>query len=109
MRDAATLPEIAPRSAAAPYATLTPDRILDALDARGCRAATGACWRSTATRIASTSSTRDEEPRRSSSSSTGPARWTDAQIVEEHAFVAELVEREIPAVAPLAIDGAHAA
>jgi Ser/Thr protein kinase RdoA (MazF antagonist) len=32
-----------------------------------------------------------------------PARWTDAQILEEHAFVAELAEREIPVVAPLAM------
>ena len=28
-------------------------------------------------------------------------RWTDAQILEEHAFVAELAAREIPVVAPL--------
>jgi Ser/Thr protein kinase RdoA (MazF antagonist) len=34
-----------------------------------------------------------------------PARWTDAQILEEHAFVAELAEREIPVVAPLAPGG----
>jgi Ser/Thr protein kinase RdoA (MazF antagonist) len=31
-----------------------------------------------------------------------PGRWTDAQILEEHAFAAELAEREIPVVAPLA-------
>ncbi len=34
-----------------------------------------------------------------------PARWTDAQILEEHAFVAELEEREVPAVPALVIDG----
>jgi Ser/Thr protein kinase RdoA (MazF antagonist) len=34
------------------------------------------------------------------------ARWSDAQILEEHAFVAELAAREIPAVAPLDLDGA---
>ena len=34
-----------------------------------------------------------------------PGRWSDAQILEEHAFAAELVEGEVPAVAPLAIDG----
>jgi Ser/Thr protein kinase RdoA (MazF antagonist) len=34
-----------------------------------------------------------------------PARWTDAQILEEHAFVAELAAREIPVVAPLALEG----
>ncbi|HAT29565.1 MAG TPA: serine/threonine protein kinase [Janthinobacterium sp.] len=35
-----------------------------------------------------------------------PARWSDAAILEEHAFVAELVEREIPVVPALALDGA---
>jgi Ser/Thr protein kinase RdoA (MazF antagonist) len=34
-----------------------------------------------------------------------PSRWTDAQIVEEHAFTAELAAAEIPVVAPLEIDG----
>ena len=34
-----------------------------------------------------------------------PARWTDAAILEEHAFVQELVEREIPVVPALVIDG----
>ena len=34
-----------------------------------------------------------------------PHRWTDAQILEEHAFTHELAEREIPVVPPLAIAG----
>ncbi len=34
-----------------------------------------------------------------------PARWSDAAILEEHAFVAELVEREIPVVPAIAING----
>jgi Ser/Thr protein kinase RdoA (MazF antagonist) len=35
-----------------------------------------------------------------------PQRWSDATILEEHAFAAELAEREIPVVAPLrAADG----
>ncbi len=33
-----------------------------------------------------------------------PARWTDAAILEEHAFVAALVEREIPVVPALNIN-----
>jgi Ser/Thr protein kinase RdoA (MazF antagonist) len=33
-----------------------------------------------------------------------PQRWSDAAIREEHAFVAELAEREIPVVAPLSHD-----
>ena len=34
-----------------------------------------------------------------------PRRWTDRQIDEEHAFVAELAGDEIPAVAPLRLGG----
>ena len=32
-------------------------------------------------------------------------RWSDAAILEEHAFSAELVERELPVVAPMVIGG----
>ncbi len=34
-----------------------------------------------------------------------PRRWSDLQILEEHAFIAELAEREIPAVPALSIAG----
>lgn len=34
-----------------------------------------------------------------------PNRWTDEQILEEHAFTRELSEQEIPVVAPEVIDG----
>ena len=34
-----------------------------------------------------------------------PQRWTDAAILEEHAFVDELAAREIPAVPAMAING----
>jgi Ser/Thr protein kinase RdoA (MazF antagonist) len=34
-----------------------------------------------------------------------PARWSDAEILEEHAFVATLADREIPAVPALEING----
>jgi len=34
-----------------------------------------------------------------------PGRWSDAQIAEEHAFSAELSAAEVPAVAPLVLDG----
>jgi Ser/Thr protein kinase RdoA (MazF antagonist) len=33
-------------------------------------------------------------------------RWSDAQILEEHAFAAELAAAEIPVVAPIALKGA---
>jgi Ser/Thr protein kinase RdoA (MazF antagonist) len=34
-----------------------------------------------------------------------PGRWSDAQILEEHEFAAQLLEREVPVVAPLVIEG----
>ena len=34
-----------------------------------------------------------------------PGRWTDAEILEEHAFSIELAEAEVPAVPPIAVDG----
>ncbi|HEX4326392.1 MAG TPA: serine/threonine protein kinase [Burkholderiales bacterium] len=34
-----------------------------------------------------------------------PARWSDAQIHEEHSFLAELAQAEVPVVAPLAYNG----
>jgi Ser/Thr protein kinase RdoA (MazF antagonist) len=34
-----------------------------------------------------------------------PARWSEAQILEEHAFAAELQAAEVPVVAPLAFEG----
>jgi Ser/Thr protein kinase RdoA (MazF antagonist) len=37
-----------------------------------------------------------------------PARWTDPQILEEHAFAIELAEREIPVVAPMPLAGMSA-
>lgn len=35
-----------------------------------------------------------------------PDRWSDTQIIEEHAFAAELMAAEIPVVGPLLLDGA---
>ena len=36
-----------------------------------------------------------------------PARWTDASILEEHAFCASLVEHDLPVVAPLKDTNGH--
>ena len=35
-----------------------------------------------------------------------PGRWTDDEILEEHAFALELASHEIPLIAPLLVDGA---
>jgi Ser/Thr protein kinase RdoA (MazF antagonist) len=34
-----------------------------------------------------------------------PGRWTESEILEEHAFAAELMTAEIPAVGPLVLEG----
>ena len=34
-----------------------------------------------------------------------PQRWTEAQILEEHAFSAELIDAEIPVVGPISLNG----
>ena len=34
-----------------------------------------------------------------------PSRWSEAQILEEHAFASELMAAEVPAVGPLLIEG----
>ena len=87
-----------------PYTDLTPDVVLDALDAVGYRGdgrllALGSyenrvyqVWRDDAPSVVV--------------KFYRPGRWTDEQIREEHAFVAELATHEIPVVAPLATGGA---
>ena len=87
----------------APYATLTPDRILDALDRVGIRGdGRLLALNSYENRVYLVYC--DESPA-VVAKFYRPARWSDEQIGEEHAFVAELVEAEIPAVAPLTLEG----
>jgi Ser/Thr protein kinase RdoA (MazF antagonist) len=90
-------------SSAPPYAGLTPDRILDALDSVGIRGdgrllalnsfenRVYQVWREDAPPVVA--------------KFYRPARWSDEAILEEHAFVAELAAAEVPAVAPLALEG----
>jgi len=82
----------------APYAQLTPDVILNAVDSAGFR---------TDGRLAALNSYENrvyqvgiEDAMPMVAKFYRPARWTDAQILEEHAFSIELAQREIPAVAP---------
>jgi len=35
-----------------------------------------------------------------------PARWSDAQILEEHGFAADLMAAEVPVIGPLRLGGA---
>ncbi|MES3002508.1 MAG: serine/threonine protein kinase [Pseudomonadota bacterium] len=91
-----------------PYEVLTPDAVMDALDAVGLRGDG---------RLMALSSYENrvymahlEEPVQGHGAVVAkfyrPARWTEEQILEEHAFSAELAEAEIPAVAPLVLNGA---
>jgi Ser/Thr protein kinase RdoA (MazF antagonist) len=88
----------------APYSSLTPDRALDALASVGLKPDG---------RLLSLASYENrvyqawmEEGPPLVAKFYRPARWSDAQILEEHAFAGELAEREIPVVAPLVIAGA---
>ncbi len=89
--------------ARAPYSDLTPDRALDALASVGLRPDG---------RLLALNSYENrvyqawmEEGPPLVAKFYRPARWSDAQILEEHAFTQELAEREIPVVPPLAIAG----
>jgi Ser/Thr protein kinase RdoA (MazF antagonist) len=97
----------------APYAGLTPETVLDALEAAGLRgdgrllALNSYENRVYQVWLEEAASTSSQEPPAASvvAKFYRPARWSDAQILEEHAFVAALAEREIPAVPPLALGG----
>jgi Ser/Thr protein kinase RdoA (MazF antagonist) len=87
-----------------PYAGLTPDAVLDALESVG--------FRGDGRMLALNSYENRvyqiylEEGAPVVVKFYRTPRWTDAQIEEEHAFVLELAEREIPVVAPLEVQGA---
>jgi Ser/Thr protein kinase RdoA (MazF antagonist) len=87
-----------------PYAGLNPDTVLDALDGVGLRGDG---------RLIQLNSYENrvfqvflEDGRVVVTKFYRPARWSDAQIAEEHAFAAELAAQEIPVAAcwPLVVD-----
>jgi len=88
-------------SATAPYATLTPDLILDALDSIGVRGDGRLLALNSYENRVYLVYCDDAAP--VVAKFYRPARWSDEQILEEHGFVAELADREIPAVAPLSL------
>jgi Ser/Thr protein kinase RdoA (MazF antagonist) len=87
-----------------PYADLTPDRILDALDAVGLRGDGRLLALGSYENRVYQIGIEDGAP--VVAKFYRPGRWPDAAIAEEHAFVAELAAREIPVVAPLTLAGA---
>jgi len=91
-----------------PYSGLTPDTVLDALASAGlCGDGRLLALNSYENRVYQVWLEAAAEPQAASvvTKFYRPARWTDAQILEEHAFTGELAEREIPVVVPLAIEG----
>ena len=90
-------------SPATSYETLSPDMVLDALDSVGLRGdGRLLALNSYENRVYQVAM---EEGAPVVAKFYRPGRWSDAQILEEHAFVAELVEREIPVVPAMTLDG----
>ena len=83
-----------------PYAGLTPEVVLDALASVGLRGDGRMLALNSYENRVYRLSLEDAAP--CVAKFYRPSRWTDAQILEEHAFVGELSEREIPVVAPMA-------
>lgn len=90
-------------STEAPYANLTPDLVLDAIEACG-------LWPDG--RLLALNSYENrvwqvgiEDAAPVIAKFYRPGRWSDEAIREEHAFAQELMEAEIPVVAPLRFDG----
>ncbi len=86
-----------------PYATLSPDAVLDALESLGLRCdGRQLALNSYENRVYQVG-IEDQPPL--IAKFYRPLRWSEAQILEEHAFTLELAAREIPVVAPLAFAG----
>ena len=86
-----------------PFETLTPDRVLDALQAVGLRGDG---------RLTALSSYENrvyqvqlEDGSAVVAKFYRPHRWSEAQILEEHAFSRELMAAEIPVIGPLLLEG----
>ena len=86
-----------------PFANLTPDLVLDAVESLGYLSdARVLALNSYENRVYQVG-IEDETPL--IAKFYRPDRWTDAAILEEHAFSAELADCDIPVVAPLQRDG----
>jgi len=87
-----------------PYENLTPDAVLDALESVGLRGdGRMLTLNSYENRVFQVGL---EDDSYIVAKFYRPARWSDAQILEDHAFSLELSGREIPVVAPLELKGA---
>ena len=88
---------------AASFFALTPDRVLDAVEVGGLRS-TGRCLplRAFENRVYEVEL---EDERRLVIKFYRPGRWSRETILDEHAFLADLVQAEVPAVAPIDLGG----
>ncbi len=98
------MPSNAAPASSHPYESLTPDTVLDALDTLGLHGDG---------RLMALSSYENRVYQVGLEDRSSlvvkfyrPGRWSDAQILEEHDFSAELTAAEVPAVAPLELEGA---
>jgi len=96
--------QASPLSGAHPFESLTPDQVLDALDGVGLRGDG---------RLTALSSYENRVYQVQLEDGTAvvtkfyrPGRWSQQQIQEEHDFSRELEQAEVPAVGPLALQGA---
>jgi len=88
---------------AADFSTLTPDCVLNALESLGLRCDGRMLALNSYENRVYQVGIEDDKPL--VAKFYRPARWSDAAILEEHAFVQELAEREIPVVPALTLDG----
>jgi Ser/Thr protein kinase RdoA (MazF antagonist) len=94
--------DLEPGAAPADYAALTPDVILNAVEQHG--------WQADGCLLALNSYENRvyqvgiEDARPLIVKFYRPARWSDAAILEEHAFALELAAHELPVVAPLLVN-----
>ena len=86
-----------------PFAALTPDAILDAVESLGLRASGSLLALNSYENRVYQVGIDDAAPL--VAKFYRPQRWSDDAILEEHAFSWQLAEREIPAVPPLRLQG----
>jgi Ser/Thr protein kinase RdoA (MazF antagonist) len=87
----------------APYSGLSPEAVLDAVEALGVRSDGRVLALNSYENRVYQIGIEDGEPL--VCKFYRPGRWSDAAILEEHNFASELCAREIPVVAPLSLNG----
>ncbi len=89
-------------SASAPYASLSPDAVIDAVESAGILTDGRLLALNSFENRVYQVGVEDASPIVAKFYRAG--RWSDAAILEEHAFAAELADAELPVVAPLKVD-----